>query len=145
MHPFYLEIELIKPVSDFFKSEGYKVFREIRIGFCRADLVAFKNGKVTAVELKLSDRKKAFVQAKNYQLAADFVYFAFPLQKVYSLLRKCEHTLKKEGIGLLSVNEKDCTVSKIIKAQQSKRKISTLTIQQITKNRFSRKSKFKVY
>lgn len=55
MYLFYQESELIKPVSDYFKKQGYIVRYEVRIGFCRADIVAFKNDDITAVELKLSD------------------------------------------------------------------------------------------
>jgi len=117
MYPFYLELELIKPVSDYFKKQDYDVRREIKIGYCRADLVAFKNDEVAAVELKLNDWKKAIVQAKNYQLGADYVYIAFPLFKVYNILRKAEHILKKEGIGLLIVKEVSCEVRKIIDAK----------------------------
>ena len=86
MYPFYLELELIKPVSDYFKNQGYLVKHEVRIGFCRADLVGFKDDKVVAVELKLKDWKKAIVQAKNYQLGADFVFLAVPLSRVYSII-----------------------------------------------------------
>ena len=123
MYPFYREFELDRPVSDYFKMQGFNVFKEIRIGFCRADIVAFKDDLVVAVELKLSDRKKAISQAKNYLLGSDFVYLAFPLQKTHNILRKSEHVLRKEGIGLLSVNERTCKVSKIIEAKQSKIKL----------------------
>jgi len=133
MYPFYLELELIKPVSDYFKKQGCIVKYEIKIGFCRADLLAFKDEKVTAVELKLSDWKKAIVQAKNYQLAADYVYVVFPLLKVYNILRKAEHILKKEGIGLLVVKETNCDVKKIINAKKSKRKTCNMTIDEINK------------
>jgi len=34
MYPFYLEIELIKPVENYLKNEGYIVKREVRIGYC---------------------------------------------------------------------------------------------------------------
>ena len=61
MYPFYLELELVKPVSDFFKKQGYKIRYEIRIGFCRADILAFKDETVVAIELKLRDWKKAIV------------------------------------------------------------------------------------
>ena len=79
MFPFYLELELVKPVVDYFKKQGHVVKREVRNGFCRADIVAFKNKTVTAVELKLNEWKKAIVQAKNYQLGTNYVYLAFPL------------------------------------------------------------------
>ena len=97
MYPFYLELELIKPVSDYFKKQGYKLKHEIKIGFCRADLLAFKKDEVIAVELKLKDWKKAIVQAKNYKLAVDYVYLVVPLFRVYNILRKAEHILKKEN------------------------------------------------
>lgn len=123
MYPFYLELELFKPVCDYFKKQGFKVKGEIKIGFCRADLVAFKNDEVIAVELKLKDWKKAIVQAKNYQLGSDFVYIAVPLLRSYNILRKAEHIFKKEGMGLLVVNEKDSRVAEIIKPKLSTRKI----------------------
>jgi len=123
MYPFYLELELFKPVCDYFKKEGYKVKSEIKIGFCKADIVAFKGDEVTAVELKLRDWKKAIVQAKNYQLGSDYVYIAVPLLKSYNILRKAEYIFKKEGIGLLTVNEKTSKVSKIINSRISEKKI----------------------
>jgi hypothetical protein len=145
MDPFYLESELIKPVSDYFKKQGYKVRREVRIGFCRADLVVFKNDKSTAVELKLSDRKKAIIQAKNYQLGVDYVYLAFPLLKSYSLLRKSEHILKREGIGLLTINEETCDVREIIGAKISNKKFSSVKLEEIDRRRKNRKSKYRMY
>jgi hypothetical protein len=106
MSPFNLEEELTKPVAEYFKNRGYRIFYEIRIGFCREDLVAFKKEKVVAVELKLDDWKKAIQQAKNYQISADYVYIAIPLIKSFNILRKADHILKKENIGLLIVEEK---------------------------------------
>ena len=144
MYPFYLELELVKPVVDYFKKQGHVVKREVRIGFCRADIVAFKEGKVTAVELKLNDWKKAIVQAKNYQLGTDFVYLAFPLMKSFNVLRKAEVTLKKEGIGLLTVNEETCKVSKIIDASQSRRTMGTINLEELKRN-WKKRSKMKLF
>ena len=79
---FTLESELIAPVSLYFYKKGWIIFREVRIGFCRADLVIFTNDhKVISVELKLADWKKALIQAQNYQLGSDYVYIAFPDKK----------------------------------------------------------------
>ena len=136
MSQFYQESELIRPVSDYFKNKGYKVRYEIRIGFCRADIVAFKDKKITAVELKLRDWKKGVIQAKNYQLGSNFVYIAMPLSKVYNVLRKAEHYLKKEGIGLLIVNEKTSEVSRYINAKPSKKQIGELSFEAINKKIF---------
>ncbi|MFO7678183.1 MAG: hypothetical protein R6V50_07380 [Thermoplasmatota archaeon] len=145
MHPFYREFELVKPVSDFFIKKGYTIFREIRIGFCRADIVAIKDNLVTAIELKLSDRKKAVIQAKNYQYGADFVYLAFPLLKIHAILRTSEHLLKKEGIGLLSIHEEECSVTEIIKAKRSAKKFASLTINEITQKKNHSHSKKRRY
>ena len=142
MYPFYQELELVKPVSDYFTNQGYIVRYEVRIGFCRADIVAFKNDYTTAVELKLSNWKKAIVQAKNYQLGCDYVYLAFPLWRVYNILRKAEYYLKKEGIGLLVINEKTCNVRKIIKAGRSKKQIGKIKLEIIDKKMF-KVSKYK--
>ena len=144
MYPFYLELELVKPVVDYFKKQGYVVKREVRIGFCRADIVAFKNKTVTAVELKLNDWKKAVVQAKNYQLGTNYVYLAFPLMKSYNVLRKAEVILKKEGIGLLTVNEETCEVCKIIDAMQSRRTMGTITLEELRRN-WKKRSKMKFF
>ena len=144
MFPFYLELELVKPVVDYFKKQGYVVKREVRIGFCRADVVAFKDNKVTAVELKLNDWKKAIVQAKNYQLGTNYVYIAFPLMKSYNVLRKAEVTLEKEGIGLLTVNEGTCEVCKIIDAVQSRRTMGTITLEELRRN-WKKRSKMKFF
>ena len=142
MYPFYQESELIKPVSDYFKKQGYIVRYEVRIGFCRADIVAFKNDDITAVELKLRDWKKAVIQAKNYQLGSNYVYLAIPLWSAYNVLRKAEHYLNKEGIGLLIINEKTCNVRKLIDAKHSKIQIGATSLDIITKNR-SKNSKYK--
>jgi hypothetical protein len=144
MFPFYLELELVKPVIDYFKKQGYVVKREVRIGFCRADIVAFNDNTVTAVELKLNDWKKAIVQAKNYQLGTNYVYLAFPLMKSYNVLRKTEVILKKEGIGLLTVNEETCEVCKIIDAMQSRRTMGTITLEELKRN-WKKRSKMKFF
>lgn len=144
MYPFYLELELFKPVSDYFKNQGYVVKREVKIGYCRADIVAFKDDIVTAVELKLQNWKRAIIQAKNYQLGADYVYIAFPLMKSYSILRKAEFNLKSNGIGFLIINDKTSKVCKIIEAIKSNKKIGTLTLDAVNKMNHKSKHLFKI-
>jgi len=142
MYPFYLELELVKPVSDYFKKQGYLVKHEIKIGFNIADLVAFKKDEVVAIELKLSDWKKAIIQVKNYQLGSDYVYLAVPLMRSYNIIRKSEHILKKNGIGLLVIKEEDCNVSEIIKPKKSTKKIASIKIEEINKRRKHKKKFF---
>jgi len=127
MHPFYLEAELIHPVKTYFQHQGYRVYEEQRLGFRIADIVGIKKNTVIAVELKLRDYKTALAQAKTYQLAADYVFLAFPLMQCPRVLRKCEHILHKEGIGLLGVHEETCEIRELIKAMVSQRKMTSLT------------------
>jgi hypothetical protein len=142
MKSFSYELELIPPVVSFFQRDGCIVHREVRIGFCRADIVAFtQDKKVVAVELKLSNWKKALVQAKNYQLASDYTYVAFPLSKSYLLMKKASFALQQNGIGLLVINEKTKNVCKIIDAKQSNKKLGTISIDEIRKRNDAKKGK----
>lgn len=65
--------------------------------------------------------------------------------KSHSLLRKSEPRLKREGIGLLVVNEKTCKVKKIIKAKLSKRKFASIKLEEIDNRRKNRYSKYRFY
>jgi hypothetical protein len=141
IHPFYREWELAKPVSDYFKKDGYIVRKEVKIGYCRADLVAFRNNVAIAVELKLSGWKKAIMQARNYQLGADYVYIASPLMKVDIFLRKASILMKNEGIGLLAINEKTCEVKRIIEPKKSKKTLGKITLTELKQYK-NRKSKY---
>jgi hypothetical protein len=141
IHPFYREWELKKPVSEYFRGEGYIVKKEIKIGYCRADLVAFRNGETVAIELKLAGWKKAITQARNYQLGADYVYIASPLMKVDIFLRKAKIFMKKEGIGLLAINEKTCNVIRIIEAKKSKKILGKITLGELKRHQ-NRKPKY---
>ena len=143
MDPFYLEMELEKPICDYLKNQGFIIRKEIKIGYCRADVIGFKDDVVVSVELKLQNWKKAIIQAKNYQLASDFVYIAFPLLKTFNILRKAEDVLKKEGIGLLSVNENNCEVRCIIQAKKSNKIFCRINIEELNRNFIrNRKKKF---
>ena len=89
--------------------------------------MAFKKDEVIGVELKINNWKKAIIQAKNYQLGCDNTYIAFPLNRAFNILRRAEHILKKEGIGLLVIKEKSCEVCKIIEAEKSNKKICSIS------------------
>jgi len=145
MYPFYLELELVKPIYDYLKRKGFIVKREVRIGYCRADIVGFKKNVVTSVELKLQNWKKAIIQAKNYQLGSDYVFLAFPLMKSYNVISKAEVILRREGIGLLTVNEETCKVSKVIDARKSKRIIGRITLEEINRNWKRNRKKRRIY
>ena len=142
MHKFRFEDEMFLHVINHYKNKGYTVIKEVNIGYCRADIIAFHNGKVTAIELKLNNWKKAIIQAKNYQLATDYVYIAFPLSKSYNILRKARYILENEGIGLIVINEKSKKINEIINSKPSRRKISIITLDVLNKNRNHKYKKY---
>ena len=118
---FDYEHELIHPVYTHFASSAEIIFYEVAIGFCRADMIVFqKNNTSIAIELKLSDWKKALIQAQNYQLATDFVYLAFPLSKCELVLKRAKKKLQQKGIGLLSINEETKNVNVLLTAKKSR-------------------------
>ena len=134
MMSFLNESQLNLPVINYFKTRGYTVKREIKIGFCIADIVAFKKETVVSIELKLSDWKKAIVQAKNYQLGSDYVYIAFPLMNSFNVLRNAKSTLQKNGIGFLVINDYTKKVNKILEAKESTRTLGKLNLNSINRN-----------
>ncbi|MGA8160271.1 MAG: hypothetical protein WCB76_05665 [Acidobacteriaceae bacterium] len=71
------------PVARFLRTQGYRLqlaempFYEYRIDIYS---VCKKRDATAAVELKLSDWRRALDQALLYQLCADFVYVAMPIK-----------------------------------------------------------------
>ncbi len=141
-HSFPLEQELFEPIVTYFEQHHCIVASEVHIGFCRADVVAFHPDKtVSAVELKLSDWKKALIQAKNYQLGADYVYVVFPLAKCPLVLQRAQQDLTENGIGLFVVDEVTKNVQRILSAAMSQRKIGTLTLDEVWLQKTTSKTK----
>ncbi|MBU0498106.1 MAG: hypothetical protein KKC68_00200 [Candidatus Thermoplasmatota archaeon] len=135
INPYYYELELIHPMEQYLTIKGYIVQHEVKIGFCRADLVGFKKNEVLAVELKLKEWNKALIQARNYQLGADYVYIGIPLLRAGSLLRKKQTILESEGIGVYTINEKSGAVHQLLPAQPSSKKFGTLELKPRTHHR----------
>jgi hypothetical protein len=89
----------------------------------------------------MRDWKKAFIQGKNYQLGADYVYLAIPLMNCFTLLRKAEYKLTREGIGLLIVNENTGKVTLLLKAKKSTKVLARVTPFKVDERRIQRYSK----
>ena len=118
---FDYEHELIHPVYTHFAPSAEIIFFEVPIGFCRADMIIFQKDKTSiAIELKLADWKKSLIQAQNYQLAADYVYLAFPFSKCELVLKRAKNKLQQKGIGLLSINEETKNVNVLLTAKKSR-------------------------
>lgn len=104
MASFLEESELFEPVSKSLHRRGYRrQSNEVQFFEYSMDLYGYaaKNDRTTAVELKLKRWKRAFEQALIYQLCADFVYLALPIESA----QKVEiQLLKRHQLGLIGVH-----------------------------------------
>ena len=85
------------------KDQGFKVFSQVPLKTRRVDLVCIPQSgrKITAIELKVKDWKRAFEQALGCTLFADRVYVALAQQYAH---RVQNQVLDEYGIGLLGVD-----------------------------------------
>lgn len=113
------ESELYQPVMRYFKNRSFTSQRvEAEFFDRRIDLYAFskKLNKSVAVELKLSNWKKALNQALIYQLCSDYVYLAMPSKSMNSVEI---NRIKSYGVGIIAVyNSGFC--KRILPAKRSK-------------------------
>ncbi|MDQ1639254.1 MAG: hypothetical protein QOF62_2593 [Pyrinomonadaceae bacterium] len=97
------EASLLAPVADYFHRRSFH-WQQNEMPFYdhRIDLYAFSTAKdvTVAVELKLTDWRKAFKQALIYSLCSDWVYIAAPVK---TCDRVDQDLLIDSGIGLLAV------------------------------------------
>ncbi len=115
----WTEERLYFPVATYFRSKGYRVYREVKITKRWVDLLAV--GKdVVAVELKIRDWRKALKQAMSYQLGTHYALVAMPLDNVFAAMRGRD-MFEKEGVGLLAVSGPAGSIRMMIEPQASPR------------------------
>lgn len=112
------EADLFPPLSRHFEEQGYQVFGEV--GAC--DLVARREGRVVAVELKLRLELRLLAQAVRRQRCADYVYLAVPASTRRGgyppNYRDARLLLARLGLGLLILGRRG-GVHEAIGAKQS--------------------------
>lgn len=97
------EEDLRAPVRAHLEDQGYTVRDEVWINGRIADLYAYEQGgEPVAVELKLTNWKKAIRQAEAYQLGAVYTYVALPVLHVSKVLRQAS-ALRSRNVGLFGV------------------------------------------
>ena len=106
---FSKESQLLKPVARFAQQQGF-CLQERELPFYEYRIVLYgfsaRSDSTIAVELKLTDWRRALEQALLYQLCSDYVYIAMP-ERSAGKVDKAE--LQSQGIGLISVLESgDC-------------------------------------
>jgi hypothetical protein len=104
---FLSEAEMLQPVIDYFVERGYDWEVEpLKMGKI-PDLFCWKDGETVAIELKLSDWKKASYQATIYRIFCNRCYVAFPIEKKRFLETKLDEA-RKWGFGILLVGRHSC-------------------------------------
>jgi len=112
---FRFESDLCEPVATWLQDAGFDVRREVAILGRRADLVGSCGTTVTAIEMKMHRWAEALRQAMAYQLAADRVWVAMPLEAACRAYRQ-RWTFQSEGVGLLAVDDEGRVRSPILAA-----------------------------
>lgn len=107
------EDQLVEIVCNHFKNLGYEVDREVKLKSKSIDIVA-KKEKTIAIEVKVSNWKRAFQQALTYRFGADFVYVAMPEQVIHRIDKEA---FEEKGIGILSIGN---SVRTVLEAKEQK-------------------------
>ena len=97
------EVDLYKPVKDFFTAEGYDVYGEVN----DCDVVAVKEDELIIVELKLRLNLELVMQATKRQRLSDQVYVAIPKPKLSFRSQKWRdicYLMRRLEVGLLLVS-----------------------------------------
>lgn len=118
------EVDLISPLVKTYIDKGYRAYAEVKLSSRWIDvfLINDETEETIAVELKLSKWKKAYQQAKVYQMVADYVYVGMPEEFVHRAVENKKY-FEELGIGILSINGKANTA---IEARKSNLVMSTV-------------------
>lgn len=116
------EISLQRDVRHFFEKQGYNTYLEVPSLGRSIDLVYFKSEEIVAVELKLSDWKRAIEQARDHLLAVEYSYVCLPRRKKTSYLIE---SFNESPVGLIFAknNGRYIDLEEIIPAEKSNKKI----------------------
>ncbi|WP_289140982.1 DUF2161 domain-containing phosphodiesterase [uncultured Brevibacillus sp.] len=97
------EVDLYKPIRNYFVKQGYEVFGEVK----HCDVAAIKEEELVIVECKLNLSVELLIQATKRQRLTDQVYVAIPKPK-YSLFSKkwqdITHMIRRLELGLILVS-----------------------------------------
>ena len=113
-----IEMDLRKPVRDFFQNKNYTVFDEVKLFSRGIDMIAKRRSRIIAVELKVQKWRRALQQAYLDLRVSNYAFVALPESKWSRIDRKIYYEAYSHGIGLLSV---DGETRQIMRPEHSKR------------------------
>ncbi len=97
------EVDLYKPVKEYFTHQGYDVYGEVN----ECDIAAVKNQELVLIELKLTLNIDLLVQAAKRQRLTNHVYVAIPKPKISFRSKKWRdscHLVRRLELGLIIVS-----------------------------------------
>ena len=92
------ESQLVEKVVCFLTKQDYEIELEIPSMGRHIDLVAVKQGLITAIEAKISNKKRVLEQCVHHDIVADFICIAWGAKNVASSLF---HEADKRGYGII--------------------------------------------
>ena len=92
------EAVLVRALSRYLIEKGFEVRSEVPNMGQAIDLVATKNGHITAIEVKRMDWVRALEQCRAHVVVADFIVIAIGLKSIPPKLSKSLHS---RGWGLM--------------------------------------------
>ncbi len=110
---------LFGPISEYFRTRGYRIYKEVQVAKRWVDVLAVGEDLV-AIELKVRDWRTALRQAVSYQLGVNYALVAMPLDHVFPAL-KSRGLFEKEGVGLMAISTSVGDVRTLIEPQVSPR------------------------
>lgn len=97
------EITISQKAEKYFEKKGWNTFHEVKLRGRIVDIIATKDDKITAIEVKggSGDIQRGIEQALHQKNAANFSYLAIPKSRSSKIIfNSCQNL----GIGLLLVN-----------------------------------------
>ncbi|HEV2193824.1 MAG TPA: nucleotidyltransferase domain-containing protein [Nitrosopumilaceae archaeon] len=95
---------ILQKVGTYLEKKGWKIFHEVKLRGRIVDIIATKDDKITAIEVKggSGDIQRGIEQALHQKNTANFSYLAIPKDRsTKMILNSCQSL----GIGLLLVND----------------------------------------
>ncbi|MFZ1077667.1 MAG: hypothetical protein WAN47_09605, partial [Nitrosotalea sp.] len=109
------ESTILKKTERYLEKKGWKTSREVKLRGRIVDIIATKDGKITAIKVKGSsgDIQRGIEQTLHQKNAANFSYLAIPKDRSSKVVLS---TCQSLGIGLLLVNDR---VEEVVKPTTS--------------------------
>lgn len=111
------ELEMQQEIAELLRKRGFDVYLEVPFLSRSIDIVAVKNGKILAVELKLSDWRKAIAQSADHLHGADQSFICLPRKT--RINDEMIDMVLANGIGLMFYDREENEVEEVLPASDS--------------------------